>query len=241
MPHRLYLPENLVTGTRIDLDRERAHYLTRVLRLRRDEALTVFDGAGRAWSATLADAGARSATLAIGPLLADEPPPAPAIHLVQALLKGSAMDTVIQKAVELGATDLWLLQAERSNVPGGERAERKREHWQRVIESAAEQCGALHLTRLHPTLGLAEWLASPPAPTVLLFDPGAPALPLSLPRADVALLIGPEGGWTDAERAACEAAAVTRVGLGDRVLRAETAPLAALAALRHGWGWSSGR
>ncbi|MEQ8484736.1 MAG: 16S rRNA (uracil(1498)-N(3))-methyltransferase [Pseudomonadales bacterium] len=237
MPHRLYLPEDPVTGTRIDLDRERAHYLTRVLRLRRDEALIVFDGAGRAWSATLADAGARSATLAIGALQADEPPPAPAIHLVQALLKGGAMDTVIQKAVELGATDLWLLQAERSNVPGGERAERKRAHWQRVIESAAEQCGALHLTRLHPACGLDELLARPPAPNMLLLDPGAPLLPVDLPRADVALLVGPEGGWSDAERAACEAAGVRPVGLGTRVLRAETAPLAALAALRHGWGW----
>jgi 16S rRNA (uracil1498-N3)-methyltransferase len=238
MPHRLYLPEDLVTGTRIDLDRERAHYLTRVLRLRRDEALIVFDGTGRAWSATLADASARSATLAIGALLADEPAPAPAIHLVQALLKGSAMDTVVQKAVELGATDLWLLQAERSNVPGGERVERKRAHWQRVIESAAEQCGALHLTRLHAPRSLGDLLARPPAPSLLLLDPGAPALPLTLPRSDVAVLIGPEGGWSDAERIACEAAGARRFGLGSRVLRAETAPLAALAALRHGWGWA---
>jgi 16S rRNA (uracil1498-N3)-methyltransferase len=242
MSHRLYLPASLSSslrpGQRLDLDRERAHYLTRVLRLRRGEALVCFDGAGRAWSATLAAASNRSATLEIGTLVADEPAPTPPLHLVQGLLKGTAMDAVVQKSVELGATDVWPVKTERSNVPGDdERLLRKHGHWQRVIESAAEQCGALHLTRLHQPLTLSALLADLPDVRLLLLDPGAPVLPLDLPRTELAVMVGPEGGWSDGERAACAAAGAQRFGLGSRVLRAETAPLAALAALRHGWGW----
>jgi 16S rRNA (uracil1498-N3)-methyltransferase len=148
------------------------------------------------------------------------------------------MDLVVQKATELGATDLWPIQAERSNVPADAgRQERKRQHWQRVIENAAEQCGALHLPRLHPVQDLERFLAAAPEATLLLVDPWAPPLPLTLPRSHIGVLIGPEGGWSDTERRAAVAAGASRYGLGTRILRGETAPLAVLAALRHGWGW----
>lgn len=236
MSRRIYHPPPLASGQRLALDRERAHYLTRVLRLRRGEAVECFDGRGGAWLATLAAATGRSATLELGERIADEPAPAPPVHLIQGLLKGAAMDVVVHKAVELGATDLWPLRAERSNVPDDARLARKFDHWQRVIESAAEQCGALHLTGLHPTITLDALLQNPPA-DLLVLDPGAPVLPLSLPRAALGLVIGPEGGWSDSERESFEAAGVPRFGLGNRVLRAETAPLASLAAVRHGWNW----
>lgn len=238
MKHRLYVPPPVDPSNPLVLDRERAHYLTRVLRLRRGDPIMCFDGAGRSWPAILADASPRSATLELGTAIAPAAPPAPALHLVQGLLKGSAMDDVVQKAVQLGATDLWLIRAERSNRPSGaERLARKVEHWQRIVESAAEQCGALHLTRLHGERTLAEFLETPPDARILLLDPGAPTLPVGLPKAPLAVLIGPEGGWSDPERAAAQAAGADRYGLGNRVLRAETAPLAVLAALRHGWGW----
>lgn len=238
MKHRIYVAAPVAVDRPVVLERERAHYLTRVLRLRRGAEVECFDGAGRAWRATLAAADSRSATLTLGELLAEEAEPEPAIHLVTGLLKGSAMDTVVQKAAELGATDLWPILAARSNVPGDEaRLERKLGHWQRIVESAAEQCGALHLTRLHPPRTLAAFLDQPPAATPILLDPGAEPLPRELPREPVALLVGPEGGWDDTERARAAAAGVRRHGLGSRILRAETAPLAVLAALRHGWGW----
>jgi 16S rRNA (uracil1498-N3)-methyltransferase len=209
-----------------------------VLRLRRGEDIECFDGQGRAVRATLADAGPRSATLRLGEVLAAAPPPAPDLHLVQGLLKGASMDLVVQKATELGATDIHPLRAERSNVPqDAERLARKHEHWLRVIESAAEQCGALHLPRLHPVRSLEDYLAAPPAARSILLHPGEPVLPTTLPREHLALLIGPEGGWSDAERSAAAAAGAVSHGLGSRILRGETAPLAALAALRHGWGW----
>jgi 16S rRNA (uracil1498-N3)-methyltransferase len=236
--HRLFVSAPIETDQPLTLDRERAHYLTRVLRLRRGESVICFDGRGRAWQASLTEASPRSAVLAIGPLVAEEPPPAPAIHLVQGLLKGSAMDQVVQKATELGATDLWLIRADRTNASlDEERLARKEGHWLRVMESAAEQCGALYLPRLHTLRSLRDFLNDPPAARLAMLDPGNEPLPLNLPREPVALLIGPEGGWTDVERAAAADAGVVRYGLGARVLRAETAPLAALAALRHAWGW----
>ena len=238
MKHRLYVPPPLDPRHPLVLDRERAHYLTRVLRLKRGAQLLCFDGAGHAWPATLVDASSRSATLALGTPEPYQPPPQPTLHLVQGLLKGNAMDDVVQKAVQLGATDLWPIRAERSNLPAGpERLARKLDHWQRIVESAAQQCGARHLTRLHGERTLAEFLAAPPPARLFMLDPGAPTLPLTLPRADLALLIGPEGGWSDEERSLAGSAGAAVHGLGDRVLRAETAPLAALAALRHGWGW----
>ncbi|MAT85014.1 MAG: 16S rRNA (uracil(1498)-N(3))-methyltransferase [Gammaproteobacteria bacterium] len=237
MKHRLYHPPPLEPGQSLILGRERAHYLTRVLRLRRGETLVCFDGAGRAVEATLEDAGPRSATLRIQAVVEEAPEPSPRLHLVQALLKGASMDLVMQKATELGASDIHPVIAARSNVPlDPERLARKTEHWQRVIESAAEQCGALHLPRLHAVRTLEAWLADPPAAAILL-HPGAPVLPTDLAPEDLALLVGPEGGWTDEERAAAAAAGATAHGLGQRILRGETAPLAALAALRHGWGW----
>ncbi|HEX7036869.1 MAG TPA: 16S rRNA (uracil(1498)-N(3))-methyltransferase, partial [Pseudomonadales bacterium] len=236
--HRLYVPPSLESGQTLKLTGDRAHYLTRVLRLRRGEAVECFDGSGRAWRATLVDASVRHALLAVQETVADEPAPAPRLHLVQGLLKGASMDVVVQKATELGATDLHPVLAERSNVPQDPaRRERKLEHWQRVIESAAEQSRTLHLPALYPVERLTDWLAAPPPARLVMLHPGAPALPVGLPREDLAVLIGPEGGWSDAERAAALDAGAVCYGLGRRILRGETAPLAVLAAVRHGWGW----
>lgn len=238
MKHRLYHPPPIERGAALTLDRDRAHYLTHVLRLRRGAGIECFDGTGRAWVATLADADRRSATLAIGELIAEEPPPEPELHLVQGLLKGSAMDTVVQKATELGATDIWPVLAERSNVPTDpERLARKHEHWQKVIVSAAEQCGALYLTRLHETRTLEEALEDQQPRRQILVQPGSDVLPVNLPREATSILVGPEGGWSESEQNLAVAWGALPSGMGRRVLRGETASLAALAAVRHGWGW----
>ncbi len=235
---RLYIPPPVDPARPLQLERNRAHYLTRVLRLRRGDEIECFDGTGRSWLATFTDASARSATLEPGRRLADEPEPDPRLHLVQGLLKGASMDLVVQKATELAATDLWPIMAERSNVaPDPARLQRKRDHWQRMIESAAEQCGAVHLPRLHDIRDLPAFLASPPQAELILLDPDGPPLSLHLPRTATALLIGPEGGWSGDERRQAMHRGARSFSLGERILRAETAPLVALAALRHGWGW----
>ena len=238
LKHRLYLSGPLETGQRIALPADRAHYLTRVLRQRRGSELLCFDGGGSAWRAAVEDDRPRSAAVRLLDVEERQPVPEPRLHLVFGLLKGNAVDQVIQKATELGVTDLWPIQASRSNVPvDGERQQRRLAHWQRVIESACEQCGQLHLPALHDPRELPQFLLAPPAATLILLHPGAPALPVSLPAQPLGLLVGPEGGWTQEEVALAENAGVAIRGLGALVLRAETAPLAALAAVRHGWGW----
>lgn len=238
MKHRLYHPPPIASGANLELGREQAHYLTRVLRLRLGERVECFDGAGNAWEATLSAASNRSATLQVGAPLAAEPLPDVRLHLVMGLLKGNAMDVAVQKATELGASDLWPIDADRSNVPRDHvRLARKHTHWQRILESAAEQCGALHLPQLHPVQTLADFLATVNGAMLTILDPGGETLPLSLPRKSLAVLVGPEGGWSDTEREAALARGAIRYSLGRRILRGETAPLAVLAAIRHGWAW----
>jgi len=239
MKHRLYLPPPLSTGAELTLDPERAHYLVRVLRLARDARLICFDGEGSAWLSTLITASPKAATVRLDELLEQTPSPAATLHLAQGLLKGAAMDQVIQKATELGLTDLWLVAAARSNVSlDPSRMERKLAHWRKIIQNAAEQCHQLHLPRLHGPLPLAHCLAALSETHLIMLDPGAPVLPLQIAANAVGLLIGPEGGWNEPERALAARHGAHRHGLGPLILRAETAPLAVLAAIRHGRGWA---
>ncbi|MGA0838400.1 MAG: RsmE family RNA methyltransferase [Pseudomonadales bacterium] len=238
MTPRLFLTGGLAAGTIKPLLPEQAHYLLRVLRLSPGADIFCCDGAGALWRGTLVRIGTRSYGAELIHQDALTPPPAQRLHLLQGLLKGAAMDTVLQKATELGATDIWLLESARSNVSlGAERVERKREHWLGVLESAAAQCQQLHLPALHGPLTLPDALNSVANTTLLLLDPGAPTLPRELPDGPVAILVGPEGGFAASERALALSRGARACGLGELVLRAETAPLAALAAIRHSRGW----
>jgi 16S rRNA (uracil1498-N3)-methyltransferase len=239
--HRLHLPElrgvNDGAGERLPLGPEQSHYLSRVLRLAAGAELAVFDGHGREWRATV-DRDRRQTILEVGPMLRSADPATPLV-LIQAWLKGGAMDTVVQKATELGATAIWLVSAERSNLKlDPARLDAKLTHLGRVAGSAAEQCGALWTPTLECLENLEAAFTATAEWTTLFLDPGAPPLSLAGEPERLALAVGPEGGWTDTERALAERTAhVTRAGLGELILRAETAPLAALAAIRHGWGW----
>jgi 16S rRNA (uracil1498-N3)-methyltransferase len=149
------------------------------------------------------------------------------------------MDWLVEKATELGAVSLTPITAERSVLKlKGERAEKKGAHWQAVAVAASEQCGRNRVTRIDPACSLADWLARHPASVqtglrlVLSLSAGAQALKAATPgHTHITLLSGPEGGLTPAEEALALAAGFVPVSLGPRVLRAETAPLAVLAAL----------
>jgi 16S rRNA (uracil1498-N3)-methyltransferase len=245
---RILLPGPFEAGQRRLLEGEQAHYLLHVLRLADGADVHCFDGAGALWAGRVvraprpqARAGRDGRALQIELMhsLAAEPLPEHRLHLVQALLKGAAMDTVLQKSTELGATDIWLIAAERSNVSlSGEQRDRKHAHWQRVIESAAAQCQQLHLPLLHGPLTLAAVLAELQGVALLMLAPGAPALPAVPPSGALAVLVGPEGGFTTQEQTLAERHGAALHGLGPLILRAETAPLAVLAALRHARGWT---
>jgi len=238
MKHRLYLSPPLKVGALVTLDAERSHYLTRVLRLKADTEILCFDGVGTEFHAYIRDANTKASLLEVGEQSRLAQAPAERIHLAQSVLKGSAMDRAIQKATELGATDICPILAQRCNAQAdGVREARKHRHWQRIIQSASEQSRRLFLPELHQPVTLAAFLTESRVSQKLFLDIDEEVLPMVIPRQSTALLIGPEGGWSVTEREIAKSHGALGFSLGEFVLRAETVPLAALAALRQAWGW----
>ena len=241
MKHRLCLTElgsADPSSDAIELDSDRAHYLHRVLRLRVDAELSVFDGRGREWRARLTQSNPRHCALTVVELIRSEPPPTPLV-LAQSWLKGGAMDTVVQKAVELGATAIWLLKAERSNVKlDTRRRDNKLAHLARIAMAAAEQSGAVWLPALTQIDSLSALLERTQNLRAIVLDLTQTPLAVAPEPEPLLLVVGPEGGWSESERAQIRKnEQVLTMGLGPGTLRAETAPLAALSAVRHSWGW----
>jgi 16S rRNA (uracil1498-N3)-methyltransferase len=239
LKHRLYVDAPLSPGLPLTLDPDRSHYLCRVLRQRRGDRVVLFAGDGAAYEADIVTADPRACEVSIGACVATEPEPRLRLHLGQAMIKGERLDWVLQKATELAVTDIWLLQTERTEVHvAGPRLGRREQHWRRIVEGAAEQCGRLRLPMLHGPIPLASLLTGLPASQAYLLDPGSAALASPPHQRDTLLLVGPEGGFSDAERAAVLAAGATALGLGRLVLRADTAPVAAISVLRQAWHWA---
>jgi 16S rRNA (uracil1498-N3)-methyltransferase len=231
MPARLFVDLPLsAAGQQLDLPPGPTRH-AQVLRLQPGDALTLFDGrsAGQ-WQAEVVQMGRSVVQVvlrAFEPLDRELPL---GVTLAMVMPANDRMDFLVEKATELGAVSLQPLMGERSVLRlSGERAEKKVAHWQAVAQAAAEQCGRTRVPLLHPVRTLPAWLATPPEGLCWLASPGAPRVgqPVPLP-AQVTLLTGPEGGLSPAEEAAAVAAGFARVGLGPRVLRADTAPLALL-------------
>jgi len=236
--HRLYVDPPLTAGQRLTLPPEPSHYLCRVLRLRRGDRVLVFCGDGNGFDGEIAVSDTRACEITVGILLVTEPPAAFELHLAQSLIKGDRLDFVVQKATELGATRLTLVSSDRSEVHhAGARVERRLQHWRRVITAAAEQCGRLRLPAVIAPTPLRELLDAESAPQKYLLDPGAPPLGAMPDARDTVVLVGPEGGFSDSERALAISKGFVPIGLGSRILRADTAPVAALAILRQAWSW----
>ena len=238
------LPRNhvdlpLAPGGRVELPERVARHLLQVLRLREGARILLFNGRdGRDYLARLAHLRKGTAQAEILEAREVEPPPPLALHLALGISRGERMDYALQKAVELGVASLQPLFTERTVVRlEGKRLEKRTAHWQGVVTSACEQSGRRYLPQLHAPLRLAAWLERA-APPVLLLDPRAESsLPeLPAPEKRLTFLIGPEGGLNEKERNLAYARGCTGVRLGPRVLRTETAPLAALAAAQVLWG-----
>lgn len=239
-PPRLYLPTTLAAGALVALDANAFNHAVRVLRLRVGDALTLFDGHGGEYVAELVAVERRAATARVLAARAREAESPLRVVLAQGVSKGERMDYTLQKAVELGVAAVQPLLAERSVVQlDGERLARRVEHWQGVLVAACEQSGRNRVPPLAAPARLGDWLAAGGGEGLrLLLDPqagtGLRALPA--PGGAVTLLIGPEGGLGDGEIAAATAAGWQGVHLGPRVMRTETAGVAALAALQALWG-----
>ena len=252
---RLYLPAPLMTGATVPLNDSAFNHAVRVLRLKPGAPLVLFDGEGGVFAATLGETGKRGAWARVAEVLPDEAEPPLRIVLAQGISRSEKMDHTVQKAVELGIAAIQPLFAERGGVNlSGERLARKVQHWRSIVIGACEQCGRNRLPELREPRSLSEWLAQPADSLLprggelgrgseaqelrLLLDPLAKQglRGLEPPTAAVTLLIGSEGGLSPAEIAQAQAAGFVGVRLGPRVLRTETAGVAALAALQALWG-----
>ena len=238
MISRFFFPEPLPAHGEVDLPDALAHHATRVLRLAHGTDVVLFDGSGGERMARLQISG-RQCRVALGPALMVERESPLSVVLVQALASADKMDWVMQKAVELGVTAVVPLAAERSVLKlSGERAQRRLAHWQQVVIAACEQSGRNRVPLVQPVTSLATYLHARQDAVRWVLAPGvgAPLKTMECPRSTLHLLVGPEGGWSEAELALCDGAGCVPVTLGPRVLRTETAGLAAMAALQALWG-----
>lgn len=218
-----------------------ARHAARALRLGPGDRLTLFDGRGGEYAASIERVDRDEVAVRVGAFRPREAESPLALTLVQALQAGDKMDLTVQKAVELGVVRIVPVIARRSVVRlAGERAARRVAHWRGVAESACEQCGRNRVPQIDEIVPLADWLGALPAAAGdcrLMLAPGAArTLALLPPPPAATLLVGAEGGLDPVECAAARAAGFDAVRLGPRVLRTETAGMAALAAMQALWG-----
>jgi 16S rRNA (uracil1498-N3)-methyltransferase len=237
---RFHVPQ-AAPGARVALPEHSAHHAREVLRLRAGAAVRVFDGQGLEWDGVLDEVSRRSVTARL--LHAAPARPESPLRLVLAVapLKGDRMELVIQKATELGIAQVWPVVTFRTDAAArpalnGSRAER----WERVASGAAEQCGRAVVPHLAPTTTLDGLIERPfdGARAVLLETAGHPPLAslAVLPTSALLLLVGPAGGFEAAEAAALRTAGFSAASLGPRILRAETAAVAAVTIAQATWG-----
>jgi 16S rRNA (uracil1498-N3)-methyltransferase len=211
-----------------------------VLRLAVGDAIVLFTGAGGEFAATLARADKRAAAVRIDAFDPKERESDFAVTLVQGIAANDAMDHAVRRAVELGAAAIQPVLTTRSaRVPDGERGEKRLAHWRQIVVAACEQCGRNRVPEVRDVVTLERWLADRnAAATGLVLSPTAEVALAATPRPQHALdmLIGPEGGFTADEVALAQRRGMIAVRLGPRVLRAETAALASLAAINALWG-----
>lgn len=235
---RIYLPVPLTSGTTVELDDHARHHVVQVLRMKSGEPLIVFDGKGGEYEATLDQVSKRQTTILIGLFHDIVRESSLQTSLGIGISKGDRMDYALQKAVELGISHIVPLYTEYCVVQlNAARELKKHAHWQAVITSACEQCARTILPVLQPPLDFESWLTTATGEKLIL-DPRADLhLTGKHPAGtSVTLCIGPEGGFSQEEIDLASAAGFTPVSLGPRVLRTETAAIAALAVVQSHWG-----
>jgi 16S rRNA (uracil1498-N3)-methyltransferase len=236
--HRLHTPQVLEPGREIRLEAKTSHYLGRVLRVGAGQRIVLFNGDGHEYPADVLRPARDGMTVRIDSRLPGLPEPSLTITVVQALSRGDRLDQTLQKCTELGAAAFSLLDTERVEVRlRGEKLEKRMAHWHGVILSACEQSGRSRVPDLSPPVELDGWLQAETDAVRLMLDPRADR-PLAQVAADlrmavaVAVVVGPEGGFSDGELLRMRAAGLRGVSLGPRVLRTETAAPAAVAVVQ---------
>ncbi len=232
---RLYVDASLQPGNPLTLPQDASHYLATVLRLKTDDSVLLFNGVDGEFSATLEAVEKKKVTLRIGELTRALEQSLLTIHLGVGLSRGERMDFVVQKATELGVAAITPLYCEFGEVKLKQqnRLDNKLRHWRQVSINACEQSGRLTVPEISTPLPYAEWLGNQQAECKLILDPtGGKRLSELTPSKHIALLSGPEGGFSANEIQQAQQANFQHIKMGPRILRTETAPLAAIAILQ---------
>ncbi len=234
---RIYTAHKLHSNTVAVLEPEPSRHLARVLRLGVGDKLTLFDGSGGEYPAEITAVDKKNVRVLTGCLLQQECESPLNIHLGIAVSRGERMDWIVQKSTELGITALTPLSTEHTGVKlDGDRAVKKILHWHQIAISACEQCGRNQLPTIYPLQSLDSWLGSTVAERKFVLHLRADNTVAGNAPGSIALLVGPEGGLSESEIGTAAQAGYTALRLGPRVLRTETAPLAAIAILQGWWG-----
>jgi 16S rRNA (uracil1498-N3)-methyltransferase len=232
MVPRFYVDAPLRAGSVCTLPEDAAHHAVHVLRLREGDELTLFNGRGGEYAARIASMQRLKISIDLLQHRAVERESRLRVTLVQGISAGEKMDSTVRKAVELGVAEIQPVLAERSVArPKGERADSRRGHWQKVVIAACEQCGRNRIPEVQPLMPLADYRAAGGATKILLSPQARLKLSEAAKGESFVLAAGPEAGFTVPEEAALTAAGFVPASLGPRVLRTETAAVAALAAL----------
>lgn len=241
---RIYAPLSLQPDTQVSLSGEQARYVGKVLRLRPGDNVIVFDGKSGEYAASICSISKANVVLNITQHLDIDVESPLHIHLLQCVSRGERMDFVVQKATELGVQRITPVLSQFSVVKlDRNRAEKRQQHWEKVASSACEQCGRNSLPQIDFPVALAKWFGDnldtqATAGSRLLLSPGASEKlsSVELPVAAAIVLIGPEGGFSEAEYAQAVAAGFHNISFGPRILRTETAAIAAVTALQSLFG-----
>ena len=236
---RIYTPEPLQAGVTVYLDDNAAQHVGKVLRMQVGQTVSLFNGDGFDYPATLMDVSKKYVQVEIGEASINSTESPLAIVLGQVLSRGDRMDYAIQKSVEMGVTRIVPLVSERCEVKlKGDREDKRVKHWQSVAISAAEQCGRAMVPEVTPVCTIEDWLTQTADCDLrlVLHHRTAQSLTGLEKPSSLALMIGPEGGLTDEEIRIAETAGFLPAALGPRVLRTETAPVAAMAVCQWLWG-----
>lgn len=234
---RIFSPQPLQCGEQVQLEEQASNHISRVLRMREGRALTIFNGKGGEYQATITTVNKKSVSIQLTDFNADDHQSPLNTELAIAISKGDRMEWVIQKATELGIHKITPLQSENSQVKlNAERMQKKQKQWQQIAISACEQCGRNQIPEVTAITPINDWLQQCNADKKWVLHHRSTEVLSGKKPASVALLIGPEGGLSGTEIEQAITHNFKALTLGPRVLRTETAPLAALSILQYQWG-----
>ncbi len=235
---RIYTPQPLATGSQLQLEPQASLHLAKVLRLQIGHPLTLFNGSGGEYAATIEEVNKKHLSVTIGEFNSENLQSSLSCDITVALSKGDKMDLIVQKCTELGAHSISPIITERSDVKlNQERREKKQQHWLQIAISACEQSGRNLLPIINPIQSFTDWLDQEKSGPCCIFHPGGTENFQALQTVEqLTICFGSEGGFSQQEIEYAGKKGCHIIGLGSRVLRAETAPISALSIAQAKWG-----